>query len=105
MVIIIEALGFKGANLLAQTEKRDSTEITTYGGVFSYAFVEDFLGVSPDAAATRKVVDAYLNHQTLSSDSHFRNSTRWQPHQLLGQVYVAPDLIETYNPFGLMIIY
>ena len=100
---LVEALGFKGANLLAQTEKRDGTEITTYGGVFSYAFVDDFLVVSPDAAATRRVVDAYLNHQTLSSDSHFRNFTRWQPHQVLGQIYVGPDLIETYNPFGLMV--
>ncbi len=98
---LIEALGFKGAALLAQTEKRDSTEITTYAGIFSYAFVEDFLIVSPDAAATRQVVEAYLNHQTLSSDSHFKNFTRWQPHQVLGQVYIAPDLIETYNPFGL----
>ncbi len=97
---IIESFGFKGANLLAQTEKRDGTEITSYGNVFAYAFVGDFLIVSPDAAATRHVVDSYLNHQTLSSDSHFRNFTRWQPRQVLGQVYVAPELMETYNPFG-----
>jgi hypothetical protein len=91
---IIEGFGLKGANLLAQTEKRDGTELVSYAGVFSYAFVGDFLVVSPDAAAVRHVVDAYLEHQTLSSDSHFRNYTRWQPRQLLGQVYVAPGLIE-----------
>ena len=93
---IIESFGFKGANLLAQTEKREGTEITSYGNVFSYAFVGDFLVVSPDAAATRHVVDSYLNHQTLSSDSHFRNFTRWQPRQVLGQVYMAPGLVEQY---------
>ncbi len=97
---VIESLGFKGANLLAQTEKREGTEITSYGNVFSYAFVGDFLVVSPDAAATRHVVDSYLNHQTLSSDSHFRNFTRWQPRQVLGQVYVAPGLVEQYASPG-----
>lgn len=97
---IIEALGLKGANLLAQTEKRDGTEIVSYADFFSYAFVGNFLVLSPDPWETRHVVDAYLNHQTLSSDSHFRNFTRWQPRQVLGQVYVAPDLMETYNPFG-----
>jgi hypothetical protein len=94
---IIEAFGLKGANMLAQTEKRDGTEIVSYAGVFSYAFIGDFLVVSPDPAETRNVVDAYLNHSTLSSDSHFRNFTRWQPRQLLGQVYVAPGLVEHYT--------
>jgi hypothetical protein len=94
---IIEAFGLKDANMLAQTEKRDGTEIVSYAGVFSYAFIGDFLVVSPDPAETRNVVDAYLSHQTLSSDSHFRNSTRWQPRQLLGQVYVAPGLVVHYT--------
>lgn len=97
---IIEALGLKGANLLAKSEKRDGTEIVFYANFFSYAFIGDFLVLSPDPVQTRHVVDTYLNHQTLSSDSHFRNFTRWQPRQVLGQVYVAPDLMETYNPFG-----
>jgi hypothetical protein len=93
---IIEGFGLKGASLLAQTEKRDGAEIVSYAGVFSYAFVGDFLIVSPDPAETRHVVDAYLNHQTLSSDSHFRNFTRWQPRQVLGQVYMAPGVVEEY---------
>jgi hypothetical protein len=97
---IIESFGLKGANLFAQTEKRDGTEITSYGNVFAYAFVGDFLVVSPDAAATQHVVDAYLNHETLSANSHFKNFTRWQPRQVLGQVYVGPELMETYNPLG-----
>lgn len=94
---IIEAFGFKGANLFAQTEKRDGTELTSYGDIFAYAFLGDFLVVSADAAATRHVVDAYLNHQTLSSDSHFKNFTRWQPRQVLGQIYVAPGLVGQYT--------
>jgi hypothetical protein len=98
---LIEAFGLKGASLLAQAEKRDGTEIVSYAGFFSYAFIGDFLVLSPDPAETRHVVDAYLNHQTLSSDSHFKNSTRWQPRQVLGQVYVAPELLQSFNPFGM----
>jgi hypothetical protein len=94
---IIEGFGLKGASLLAQTEKRDGTEIVSYAGVFSYAFVGDFLVLSPDPAETRHVVEAYLNHQTLSSNSHFRNYTRWQPRQVLGQVYMAPGLVAEYT--------
>jgi hypothetical protein len=94
---IIESLAFKGANLFAQTEKRDQMEITTYANVLSYAFVGDFLVLSPDPAATRHVVDSYLSNKTLSSDSHFRNFTRWQPRQVLGQVYIAPDLMQRYT--------
>ena len=94
---IIEGFGLKGASLLAQSEKRDGTEIVSYAGVFSYAFVGDFLVLSPDPAETRHVVDAYLNHQTLSSDSHFRNYTRWQPRQVLGQLYMAPGLVAEYT--------
>jgi len=99
---IIESFGFKGASMLAQTEKRGDTEIVSYGGAFSYAFIEDFLVVSADPSATRRTVDSYLNHQTLSSDSHFRNSTRWQSRQVMGQVYVAPDLVERYFPLALV---
>lgn len=98
---IIDALGVKGASLFGQTERHDGVEITSYGNIFAYAFIDNFLVVSPDAAVTRHVVDAYLSHQTLSSDSHFRNFTRWQPRQVLGQVYVAPGLVQQYNPiFG-----
>ena len=97
---IIESLGMKGANLFAQTEKRGETEIISYAGIFSYAFIGDFLVLSTDAAAARHVADYYLEHQTLSSDSHFRNSTRWQPRQVQGQVYVGPDLIERYYPLN-----
>lgn len=97
---IIESLGIKGANLFAQTEKRGDTEIISYAGVFAYAFIGDFLVLSTDAAVTRHVVDFFLERQTLSSDSNFRNSTRWQPRQVLGQVYVGPDLIERYYPLN-----
>jgi hypothetical protein len=87
----------EAVKLLAQTEKREDVEIVSYAGLFSYAFIGNFLVFSPDAATTRHVVDSYLSHQTLSSNSHFRNFTRWQPHQVLGQVYVSPALMESYR--------
>jgi hypothetical protein len=94
---IVESLGFKGASMFARTEKREDTELVSYIDVLAYAFIGDFLVISPDAKATRHVVDSYLKHQTLSSNTHFRNFTRWQPRQLLGQIYISPKLMESYH--------
>ncbi|MEK6283922.1 MAG: DUF3352 domain-containing protein [Acidobacteriota bacterium] len=97
---IVEALAGKGVNLFAQTEKRDDTEITSYANIFSYAFIGDFLVVTPDPVLTRQVVDSYLKNQTLASDSHFRNSTRWQPRQVQGQIYAGPGVIDLVSPLA-----
>ena len=97
---LIESFGFKGAGLLAKTEKRGDTEITSYANALSYAFIGNFLLVSFDSKALRHVVDSYLNHQTLASESHFRNYTRWQPRQVLGQFYVSPALMDSYSAFA-----
>lgn len=94
---IIDTVGFKGASQLAQSEKRDDTELVTYANVISYAFIENFLIASTDSKAVRYVVDSYLDHQTLAGNSSFRNYTRWQPRQLLGQVYVSPALMDSYS--------
>jgi hypothetical protein len=93
---VLSGLGFGEANLIAQTEKRDDTETVNYAGIFAYAFVGDFLVVS-DAGGVRKVVDAYVNHQTLSSNTVFRNSRRWQSNRTVGQIYVSPALMEGYQ--------
>lgn len=92
---LIESFGFKGASALASTERREDTELVSYANVFAYAFVGDFLVLSADAASTRKVVDAYLKHETLAADANFKNYTRWQPRQLHGQIYVSPALMES----------
>ncbi|MGH9968836.1 MAG: DUF3352 domain-containing protein [Pyrinomonadaceae bacterium] len=94
---IIDSYGFKGASMLATSEKRDDTELISYLNVVSYAFIGNFLVVSPDVKAVRHVVDSYLNQQTLGSDSNFKNYTRWQPRQVQGQVYISPSLMEGYT--------
>ncbi|HVS81368.1 MAG TPA: hypothetical protein VHE60_06520 [Pyrinomonadaceae bacterium] len=93
---VFDGLGLGEANLIAQTEKREDTELVNYGGVFAYAFVGNFLVIS-EAAAVRRVIEANVNHQTLSSNSAFRNFRRWQPRQILGEVYVSPALMEGYQ--------
>ncbi len=97
---IIDAWGFKGASALAQSEKREDTEIVSYANVISYAFIGNFLILSTDVATTRHVVDSYLKHETLSSDAHFKNYTRWQPRQLQGEVYVSPALMDSYKSWA-----
>ena len=94
---IIESLAFKGANSFAQTERREDTELVTYANILAYAFIGDFLVISPDAATTRHIVDSYLKGETLAGEPHFKNYTRWQPRQLQGQIYISPALMEGYR--------
>jgi hypothetical protein len=97
---LIEAFGFKGAGALASTERREDTELISYANVFAYAFVGDFLVLSTDAASTRRIVDAYLKHETLAADANFKNYTRWQPRQLHGQIYISPALMESLKTWS-----
>ena len=91
---LIDGLGFKGASSLMQTERREDTELVSFGNMIGYAFVGNFIVISSDVAATRYVVDSYLKHETLSNDIQFKNSTRWQPRPLHGQLYISPALME-----------
>jgi len=97
---IIEGFGFKGASALAQTERREDTEIVSYANMFSYAFVGNFLVISGEPASTRHVVDSYLKHETLSADGQFRNFTRWQPRPQQGQLYISSALMEGYKQWA-----
>ena len=97
---LIESIGVKGASALAQTERREDTELVSFLNVFAYAFVGDFIVLSTDAASTRRVVDSYLKHETLASDVNFKNFTRWQPRQLHGQIYISPALMESLKTWA-----
>jgi hypothetical protein len=97
---IIEGFGFKGAASLAQTERREDTELVSYVNMFSYAFVGNFLVLSGEPATTRYIVDSYLKHETLSADGQFRNSTRWQPKPQQGQLYISSSLMEGYKTWA-----
>jgi hypothetical protein len=97
---LLEGFAGKAATALAQTERREDTELVSYANMFAYAFVGNFLVLSGDAATIRHVVESYLKGETLSADSHFKLYTRWQPQQLQGQVYVSPALTETYRTWA-----
>ncbi len=54
---ILDGLGVGEANLIAQVEKREDTEMVNYAGIFAYAFVGNFVVIS-EAATVRRVIDA-----------------------------------------------
>ena len=93
---VLDGLGMGEANMIAQVEKHDDAEIVNYAGLFAYAFVGNFLVIS-EAATVRHVVEAWSNHQTLGSNATYRNFTRWQARQTLGQIYVSPALMDSYR--------
>ncbi|HEX5704268.1 MAG TPA: hypothetical protein VFX97_13785 [Pyrinomonadaceae bacterium] len=93
---VFEGLGIGEANFLAQNERRGDSEIVNYAGIFSYAFVGNFLVLS-DSETVRKVVDANMNGTTLGANNTFRSARHWQSRQTLGEVYVSPVLMEGYQ--------
>ncbi len=93
---VFEGLGIGEANFLAQNERRGDTEIVNYAGIFSYAFVGNFLVLS-DSETVRKVADANMNGTTLGANNTFRSARHWQSRQTLGEVYVSPVLMEGYQ--------
>lgn len=97
---ILEGFAGKAAAALAQTERREDTELVSIANMFAYAFVGNFLVLSPDAATTRYVVDSYLKGETLSADAAFRNYTRWQPRQVQAHAYLSPAFAESYKSWA-----
>jgi hypothetical protein len=97
---ILEGFAGKAAAALAQTERREDTEVVSIANMFAYAFVGNFLVLAPDAATTRHVVDSYLKGETLSADAAFRNYTRWQPRQVQAQAYLSPAFAESYKSWA-----
>jgi len=93
---VLDGLGVGVANMIASPVRREDTEMVDYAGAFAYAFVGDFLVIST-TPTVRHVIDCYLSHQTLGSNSAYRSFTRWQPSALVGQIYISPALMENYQ--------
>lgn len=93
---MLDSSGLKGAQQLAQTDRQDNSELISFGNAFSYAFIDNFLVGSADPGAIRKVVDSYRAKETLGANGDYRAYSRWQPRQVLGQLYVAPAAAKSY---------
>ncbi|MCU1268034.1 MAG: hypothetical protein JWM21_4352 [Acidobacteria bacterium] len=93
---IMEGLGVGAASLIGAAVKRDDTEMVDFAGAFAYAFVDDFLIIST-TPTVKHVIDSHINHQTLASNAAFRDFTRWQPREIVGQIYISPALMEGYQ--------
>jgi hypothetical protein len=93
---VFAALGFVplGAPQLPP-EKREGFEIHNLGthSGLSYGIIDNFLVLSEDIDAVHYVVDAYAARRTLAAQESYRNSTAWQAHQKLAQVYVSESVM------------
>jgi len=93
---VLDGLGIGEAKLIAQNEHVGDSEIVNFAGVFSYAFIGNFLVVS-DSATVRRVAEVSMNMGTLGSNNAFRTARHWQPRQTLGEIYVSPAIMEGYQ--------
>jgi len=94
---ILEGFAGKAAAALAQSEKREDTEIVSIANMFAYAFIGNFMVLGVDAATTRYVVDSYLKGETLAANPQFRNYTRWQPRQVQAHGYLSAAFADSYR--------
>ncbi|HEX8072678.1 MAG TPA: hypothetical protein VF546_22210 [Pyrinomonadaceae bacterium] len=90
---VLASAGLKGINEQQLIERRGDVELLAFTGG-AVAFIERFLVIAPDAETMRRVADAYNERRTLANSDAFRDAGRWQPRQVLGQIYVANDLIK-----------
>jgi hypothetical protein len=64
-------------------------------GAAAVAFIGDFLVIADGAPTLRWLIEAQESHQTLGSNTNFKNYTSWQPGKALGQLYVSKEAVET----------
>jgi hypothetical protein len=97
---ILEGFAGKAAAALAQSEKREDTEIVSIANMFAYAFVGNFLVLGVDAATTRRIVDSYLKGETLAANPQFKNHTQWQPRQVQAHAYLSSAFADSYKTWA-----
>ncbi|HJQ68665.1 MAG TPA: hypothetical protein VKA70_06820 [Blastocatellia bacterium] len=91
---VLEALGLRGRGEKGITEKRGAIEISAYNKV-AVAFINNFLVLTSDLPAMRRVVDALATGQTLAATKDYHDYMRWQPRQTIAQVYVSTAVIKS----------
>ncbi|HZH30264.1 MAG TPA: hypothetical protein VEY11_05835 [Pyrinomonadaceae bacterium] len=90
---VLASVGFAGATEQGIVEKHGEVEVLTFSNG-TLAFIDRFLVGAPDAAAMRRITNAYNSGETLGNSESFRASTRWQSKQSIGQLYVSNALLK-----------
>lgn len=90
---ILNSIGFAGATEQSIVEKHGQVEVLTFSNG-TLAFIDRFLVGAPDAATMRRVAEAYNSGETLANSAGYRDSTRWQSRQAIGQVYASNAMLK-----------
>ncbi len=90
---VLELLGLKAPVEKVKLERLGSTQINIYSKV-SFAFVDNYIVLAPDAADVRRVIVAHTESKTLASNRDFHSYTRWQPRNQLGQIYLSSEIMK-----------
>jgi hypothetical protein len=89
---ILNSIGLVGATEQSIVEKQGQVEVLTFSNG-TLAFIDRFLVGAPDAATMRRVAEAYNSGETLANSAGYRDSTRWQSRQAIGQVYASNAML------------
>ncbi|HLL15673.1 MAG TPA: DUF3352 domain-containing protein [Pyrinomonadaceae bacterium] len=90
---ILNSIGLAGATEQSIVEKHGQVEVLTFSNG-TLAFIDRFLVGAPDAATMRRVAEAYNSGETLANSAGYRDPTRWQSKQAIGQVYASNAMLK-----------
>ena len=90
----LAAAGLKGVSTQQLIEKRGDVEMLAFAQG-TIAFIDRFLVIAPDADTMRHIVDSYNERHTLATSEEYHNSARWQPRQVLAQIYLSNALLKS----------
>ncbi|HEY9405381.1 MAG TPA: hypothetical protein VIQ24_22210, partial [Pyrinomonadaceae bacterium] len=90
---VLNSIGLAGATEQSIVEKHGQVEVLTFSNG-TLAFIDRFLVGAPDAATMRRVAEAYNSGETLANSAGYRDPTRWQSKQAIGQVYASNAMLK-----------
>jgi hypothetical protein len=92
---VLEVLGLKPLTAGEQKVSHGGVDIHVYG-TLAVAYVGNFMALSWEVPAMKRLIDAVPAQGALASDEAFRAATSWAPRQKLAEVYVSRALADSF---------
>lgn len=92
---VLEVVGMKPLMGGEQKVSHGGVDINVYGSL-AVAYVGNFMALSWEVPAMKRLIDAMPAQGALASDEAFRAATSWAPRQKLAEVYVSRALADSF---------
>jgi hypothetical protein len=91
---VLEVVGLKPLTAAEQKVSHGGVDIHVYGSL-AVAYIGNFVAISSEVPAMKRLIDSGSSQGALSADEAFRTATSWSPRQKLAEVYVSRALADS----------